>query len=223
VQAEAPVRRLLLACLLLLALALAAYSNSFRGPFLFDDTASIESNPYVRHLWPIWEAMKAPHETSVAGRPIVSLTLAANYAVSGMQVWSYHVVNLLIHVASAWLVFGIARRTFLSAPLRKRFGSDSYALALAIAAIWVVHPLNTMCVTYIVQRAEALMGMCYLLTLYAVIRNNESRHPAMWQVCAVVACLTGMGCKEVMATAPIVVLVYDAIFLSGNTSGLNPR
>jgi Flp pilus assembly protein TadD len=67
-----------------------------------------------------------------------------------------------------------------------------------------------------VQRAESLMGLLYLVTLYAVLRGADSRRPWIWYALAVIACALGMGTKEVMATAPIVVLLYDRAFLTGS-------
>ncbi|MEK6644488.1 MAG: tetratricopeptide repeat protein [Planctomycetota bacterium] len=192
------------------------YWNSWNVPFLFDDHAAIVENPFVRRIWPIWEAMQAPRETTVAGRPTVSLSLALSYALSGERVWGFHLLNILIHAAAACLLFGILRRTFESSILGVRFGGNANGLAATIALIWAVHPLHTMCVTYIVQRAESLMGLCYLLTLYSVIRGHDSQRPRRWWCVAALACLAGMGSKEVMVTAPVVVLVYDALFLSGS-------
>ena len=80
---------------------------------------------------------------------------------------SYHAGNLLIHLLAALTLFGIVRRTLLLPALRDRFGGASTGLAAAAALIWALHPLQTESVTYIVQRAESLMGLCYLLTLYA--------------------------------------------------------
>lgn len=104
------------------------------------------------------------------GRPLITFTFAANYAISGLQVWSYHAVNLLIHVLAALTLFGIVRRTLQGASLRARFGDVSQGLALAVALLWLVHPLQTESVTYVIQRAESLVGLWYLLTLYGAIR-----------------------------------------------------
>jgi protein O-mannosyl-transferase len=208
-------RRFPFAFLGLVVVAAVAYSNSFHGPFILDDIPAIQANAHVRHLWPPSAALTAPHETTVAGRPIVCLTLALNYAATALGVWSYHAINLLIHIAAGCVLFAILRRTFLSAPLRDRFGSHAVALALAVSAIWIVHPLNTMCVTYVIQRAESLMALCYLLALYCVIRSDDTPRRALWQIAAVLSCLAGIGAKEVAASAPIIILVYDATFLAG--------
>jgi hypothetical protein len=70
-------------------------------------------------------------------------------------------------------------------------------------------------VTYTVQRVESLMGLFYLLTLYGFIRAAASPRPAIWQVCTVATCLLGIATKEVMATAPVLVLLYDRTFVAG--------
>jgi len=205
----------LLAALTILVAAAAAYSNSFRGPFIFDDVAAIERNDSIRSLFSA-EILIPPGRITVARRPLANLSFAINYSIGGLAVPSYHIGNLLIHLLAALTLFGIVRRTLLLPPLRDRFGAASTGLAAAVALIWVVHPLQTESVTYIVQRAESLMGLCYLLTLYAVIRSASSERPHRWHAAAVAACALGMGAKEVMATAPIVVLLYDRAFLSGS-------
>jgi hypothetical protein len=103
--------------------------------------------------------------------------------------------------------------------LSGRFAQAATGIALAAALIWTIHPLQTESVTYIVQRAESIMGLFYLLTLYCVIRGAGSARPMAWYVLAVLACLLGMASKEVMATAPLVVLLYDRTFLSGTFQG----
>jgi tetratricopeptide (TPR) repeat protein len=203
---------------LIIAAGVWAYHNSFQGQFVFDDVESIAENPHIRHLWPVWEALKQPPKggTTVAGRPIVGLSLAINYAISGLRVRGYHTLNLAIHVAAGLVLFGIARRTLLQPPLRQRFGMAALPLALVIALIWVVHPLQTESVTYVAQRAESMMGLFHLLTLYCVIRGAESDSPNIWYTLSVTSCLLGMASKEVMVSAPLIVLLYDRTFLCGS-------
>ncbi len=204
-------------CAGLIALAtLAAYANCLRGPFVYDDQQAILENSSIRHLWPIWDAIFSPPEDgTVGGRPVANLTLAINYAVSGTGVWSYHALNVLVHVLGALVLFGVVRRTLSGSLLRGRFGRDADALALAVGLIWALHPLQTESVTYVVQRVESLMGLFYLLTVYCFIRSTDSPRPGGWQVCAAVSCLLGMATKETMVTAPLMVLLYDRTFVAG--------
>jgi 4-amino-4-deoxy-L-arabinose transferase-like glycosyltransferase len=98
------------------------------------------------------------------------------------------------------------RRSLLSPALRERFGEPSTLLAACVAGLWLVHPLQTESVTYLVQRVESLMGLFYLLTLYCAVRAVErdfANHG--WTTAAVLACVLGTLTKEVAATAPLMV------------------
>ncbi|MFZ1055016.1 MAG: tetratricopeptide repeat protein [Opitutaceae bacterium] len=203
---------------LIAAAAAGAYANSFLGSFQFDDIPSILENPTVRHLWPPGIPLCPPHGAlTVSGRPILNLSLALNYALSGYGLWSYHALNLLIHIGAALALFGIARRTLEGAGAPAPRGT-----ALSVAIIWAVHPLTTESVTYIVQRAESLMALLYLLTLYFFVRSAQEVRPgrgARWALLSVLCCWLGMATKEVMVTAPVVVLLYDRIFVAKSWAG----
>src|SRR5688572_8804736 len=80
---------------------LAVYGNSLWGVFVFDDQTAILANPYLRQLWPLRSAMAAPPDTAVAGRPVVSLSLAVNYALGGTDGRGFHAFNLAVHILCA--------------------------------------------------------------------------------------------------------------------------
>lgn len=197
--------------------ALAAYYNSFSGPFIFDDARAILKNPSIRHLSSISKVLSPPEGGStVSGRPFVNLTLAVNYALGGIkQVGGYHTLNLFIHILAGLTLFGLVRRTLSQRMLKEQLGETTLLLAFSVALLWIVHPLQTESVTYIVQRAESLVGLFYLLTLYCVVRAAESRSSSLWSVLAVGMCLLGMASKEVMVTAPLMALLYDRTFMAG--------
>jgi hypothetical protein len=137
----------------------AAYHNCLWVPFVFDDISAIPENASIRTLWPPWGAFSPPSfGTSVSGRPVANFTFAVNHALSGYDPWSYHAVNILIHVLSGLTLYGVIRRTLNRPILQGRFGRDSAPLALAVALLWSLHPLQTEAVTYVVQRVESLMG-----------------------------------------------------------------
>ena len=204
--------------LVLVAAGWLAYSNSLTGTFIQDDFESIPGNPTIRHLWPIWKPLSPPHEhgLTVEGRPIINLSLAINYALGNLHVWGYHALNLTVHVLAGLTLLGVVRRTLLQPGLRDRFGAAANELALAIAIVWTVHPLQTESVTYIIQRAESIMGLFYLLTLYCFIRGATSPWSRWWFGLCVATCALGMASKEVMASAPAMILLYDRAFLSSS-------
>ncbi|MEN6457848.1 MAG: tetratricopeptide repeat protein [Thermoguttaceae bacterium] len=209
-----------LAVAIIVLVAAASFSNSFGGSFVFDDEGAIWGNRTIRQLWPIWSPLCPPkHGEPVTGRPVVNFSLAINYAIGGLRVQSYHATNLAIHVAAALLLFALLRRTFLLPTMRDVWGTAATPLALTIALLWAVHPLQTESVTYLAQRSESLVGLFYLLTLYALARIAASAHPFGWCAVAVLACLLGMATKEVMVSAPLVALLYDRTFLAGSFRG----
>ena len=207
----------LYAALLVGATAL-IYANSLAGPFTFDDASSIVDNTHIQHLWPLYDALSTPSQGEpVAGRPLINLSFAVNFAISGLRVAGYHVVNVGIHIFCALLLFGLVRRLLLAPRLVGRF-SDRAAtlLAFVCALLWTVHPLQTEAVDYISARTESLMSLFYLLTLYAAVRAAASQHSLRWMAGCVGACALGMACKETMATAPLMVALIDRTFLYGS-------
>jgi tetratricopeptide (TPR) repeat protein len=202
----------------LVTLCIVAYHNSFTGPFIFDDVRSIRDNPTIRHLWPIGQCLRPPHQDglTVEGRPLINLSLAINYALGRQKVWGYHALNLTVHILAGLILLGVVRRTLLQPRLLGRFGAAANGLALTITILWAVHPLQTESVTYVIQRAESIMGLFYLLTLYCFIRGVESHRPRLWYSLCTATCAMGMASKEVMASAPLIVLLYDRTFISGS-------
>src|SRR5208283_3632174 len=105
--------------------AAAAYAGSLSGPFVMDDVPSIASNQTLRHLG---TALFPPVASTEGGRPVLNLSLAANYALSGNLVWSYHAANIAIHILAGLTLFGILLRT-----LERRAAAAASSVALSIA------------------------------------------------------------------------------------------
>jgi tetratricopeptide (TPR) repeat protein len=246
--------------------ALIVFYNSFSGSFIAEDQSAIEGNPSIRH-WA--SALSPPADSTTGGRPLLNLTFALNYAWGGLDVRGYHAFNLLIHALAGLTLFGIVRRTLTSRLAARRSQNSNLKserlepvwLALAVAVLWTVHPLQTEAVTFISQRAESLMGLFYLLTLYCFVRGVEERSQksevrgqraevggqkteargrepeirgnppisvrpsvsglrnlpsAIWLLASVASCLLGAMSKEVIVTAPVMVLLYDRTFVAGS-------
>ena len=180
---------------------LATYANSLSAPFVLDDQAAIVQNRQIRNLSALGDVLVPVADSPVAGRPLVNLSFALNHAVGRLDVRGYRLVNLGLHIGCALLAFAVARRTM--APL----------MAFAVVLLWAVHPLNSEVVNYVSQRTESMMAAFYLLTLYAAIRASDAKRPGRWTVLAIGSCWLGALCKESIATAPIMVAVYDRVFL----------
>ena len=211
----------------LIAATVLAYSNCFSSPFIMDDGDVIVSNPTIRSLSPISRTLSGPVQSSTAGRPLVNLSFALNYAAGELDPRGYHAVNLAIHILCGLLVFGIVRRTLSKASKPSNFSNSSNLpslVAFFCALVWLLHPLETEVINYVTQRTESLMALAYLTTLYSFIRGVDSGRPWGWYAVAILSGGLGMMCKESMATAPVMVLLYDAVFCAGSlTAALRRR
>ncbi|QEL13252.1 hypothetical protein [Limnoglobus roseus] len=191
--------------LILFALAgLAAYFNSFQGAFVLDDLAMI-----------VDPNLGKPLQGRLAGRPVVSLTFTLNYWLDGLNTRGYHLANLLVHIAAAVVLFDLVRRTLLLPRFGTQYTASANWLALVVGLLWLVHPLNTQSVTYMVQRCESLMGLFFLLALWAYLRGVTADEPSWrWYALGGVACVLASGCKELTFAVPVLAAVYDRTFLA---------
>ncbi|MCE9613334.1 MAG: tetratricopeptide repeat protein [Lentisphaerae bacterium] len=177
-----------------------AYASSVHVPFIFDDDLAIVQNMTIRHLADWREVLHPPSGGATThGRPIVNLSLAVNYALGALNPVGYHLFNLMIHLLNGLLVWGLGRRILATGnskletrpqetagsglpprahqPVAGKLPVTSFT-PFAIALLWLLHPLCTQAVTYIVQRAESMAACFYLLTLYGVARaavNGDSK------------------------------------------------
>jgi tetratricopeptide (TPR) repeat protein len=212
-----------IALALVLIATVIAFAPAFRAPFAFDDVDSIPGNATIRQ---IGTSLQPPPRLAVSGRPAVNLSLAVNYAMnesfgvdqrstSASGTLVYHVTNVVLHLLCGLLLFGIIRRTLSLATVGQWANANATTLALVAMALWLLHPLQTEAVDYVIQRTELLVSLCYLATLYASIRAWDASTPARragWLAAGIAACFVGMASKEVMVTAPVMVVVYDRVF-----------
>jgi Flp pilus assembly protein TadD len=214
--APSPAKSILAAAALLVIAVLVAWSNSLEGPFVLDDIQNIAQNESIQHLGDWRQILFPPADRMTAGRPVLNLSFAINYALGKDSVRGYHIGNLAIHVLAALALFGLVRRTLRTDTLRPRFGATATWLALGAALLWALHPLQTAAVTYISQRAESLMSFLYLMVLYCLVRGAASGAARAWQGGAVVAYVLAIATKEGAVTAPLVALLFDRTFLAGS-------
>jgi Tfp pilus assembly protein PilF len=194
-----------------------AYMPALSGPFVFDDMVEIARNGSTARLWPptvpMFEGGKLPH------RPLPYLSFAINRAIHGLDTRGYHLVNLAIHLANGWLIgWLVARGSQRAAPARFDAATARW-LGLAVAAIWLLHPLCTQAVAYIYQRMESLGAMAILGTLACFEKSLESARPSRWRAAAVASSAAGMACKETVVVAPLLVLLYDLLIVHGGDFG----
>jgi len=260
--------RKILPYLVLIAMGLVAYSNSFSVPFVFDDGPQIADNPVIKDLGNFISSSRG-YEMNPR-RYVGYLTFALNYHVGGLEVFGYHLLNLAIHILNAILVYLLVILTFKT-PYFRSAGTEQSAqsivheatghvgsaasvinslpyapgamryapfIAFFAALAFVVHPVQTQAVTYIVQRFTSLATLFYLLSLVLYIKGRLSSQQSavssqqsqdgspftlhgsriamsvVWYVLSLVSAVLAMKTKEIAFTLPLMIILYDFVFFA---------
>src|SRR2546426_5200767 len=188
---------------ILFAIAVIAYWNSFGAPLVFDDLLSIQRNEGVRFGEFSWNLLRS--------RSVLYLTFTLNYIWAGQEVWSYHLLNFLFHLLNGLLVFLVAERIFR----RLEINPERCRLFAALAAaFFLVHPVQTESVTYISSRSELLSTFFYLVGFLLFVLWPEQRIGCLCSLAVGAVCFFGLGSKETVITLPATIFLYDFLFLS---------
>lgn len=203
---------------LIVFLGISIYSNTFHASFHFDDDDSIVNNLTIRdpgNLKFIWDH----HKT----RFLTYLSFALNYHYNGLNVTGYHVVNLTVHIATSVLVFFLFLLILKTPALKtNNFGNYNQIVALFVSLIFLVHPLQTQGVTYIVQRAASLCTFFYIAAIYfylrARLRNNVYYHAV-----ALVMTICAMLSKPLAFTLPLMCVLCEFTFFENSKKEFKKR
>ncbi|MEW6078976.1 MAG: tetratricopeptide repeat protein [Thermodesulfobacteriota bacterium] len=209
--------RFLSGIILVAALCTAAgwslYAPALRAPFVFDDIDNIVNNPRIRLTAVTPDALAVVMENQFGNRPLAYASFALNYYIGRYDVAGYRLVNLAIHIFSALLVFLVARLT--PGP----DGKQGAGTAFLAAALWLVNPVHTQSVTYIVQRMNALSAMFVLLAMVCYItarrlqrQGRTGYRPLILLAGTALSGLCGLAAKETAAILPVLLLLYEWFF-----------
>ncbi len=209
--------------LLLIIAALAVYSNTLQVPFQFDDPTNITDNPLVRNIrnFEGWDVL-------AQSRSLTNLTLALNFRFHGTEVAGYHIVNILIHIINALLVYSLVTLLFRTPALLQSSSKKHVGvIALFSALLFVSHPVQTGAVTYIVQRLASLATLFFLTSVSAYLNSRlaaegrrSNRVSYFWYAVSLASAVLAMKSKETAFTLPIVICLSEFLFFTG---GLRKR
>lgn len=189
----------------LIAAAILVYLPSFNAWFFLDDFRTIVENPALHDVFDpgaVWQ-FSAP-------RFIASLTFAANYTLHGQQVFGYHLVNFIVHLLAGAALWLLVRALIQSPALGNTASWMRWAPWIALA-IFLLHPLQTQAVTYIVQRYTSLMAMFYLGATAAYAWGRLCGKRRLFVVSALLAGLAMLS-KQTAATLPLALLLIELLF-----------
>jgi len=208
---------LLVMVLLLLAAGALAYGNSLRVPFQFDDLPNITLNPDNHMVKMDGESLRRAVKGPNHRRPLAYLSFALNYYLGRNDPLGYHLVNLLVHLANGLLVFllglGILEAMGGEGGSQKaEAGEGPRWTAFGAALLFLVHPVQTQAVTYIVQRMTSLSALFMLIATLAWISARRSpRNRGGWIAGGLLAWAAACFTKENAFILPLVLLGMDAL------------
>lgn len=203
---------------LLSAAGLILYAPCLKTSFFFDDYYFIVDDPLARNF-----SMLISHFYDKGMKFISLLTFIGNFSVGGLDPLGYRLVNDLLHILNACLLYYLAG-IMLDLPTLKS-GIDEKnrkLIPLFSAVIFLVHPVCTSAVNLIWQRSELLTAFFYLSSLisYIIARRDKKN---IFYVMTLVLFVAGFLAKGTIVSLPLVLALFEIAFwspLSGLRLGL---
>jgi len=200
------------------------YSNTFQSSWHFDDKPNIVNN-YHLHLKDLrpksliqtfFTNPGNPWETgNKMYRPVACLTFALNWYFGKDNVVGYHIVNIIIHILTAFILYITILNLFRSPKLKNKFKGSEHFIALLASVLWAINPVQTQAITYIVQRMASLAAMFYVFSIYLYIRARfaDSLSTMIFFIIGcVMSFLLALGSKENAAILPLALMLIEIIF-----------
>jgi tetratricopeptide (TPR) repeat protein len=214
-------------CFLIIASAVAAaYGPAINAPFVLDDPRVVERSLKIRDISNFFDFREL-----FSARPLVNLSFAINYAISGLDVKTYHITNLAIHMANAMLVYFMAAMVFaMGLPEKKSTDENKFFVKCLApffaAALFALHPIQTQAVIYISQRAALMACFFYLLSVlfFMMGRSRQITSRGKWQHwlffagCVIFAIMAFLS-KKNAASLPVAILMVEFIFFDNTLEG----
>jgi len=189
-------------------MGLLAFWATLHSPFLYDDAHAIVDNPYIQHLS---EFQNNVGIQNIFNRSVLLLSFAVNREIGNLDVFGYHLFNVLLHILTGLTWYFLVRELLLLEPSRQNFRR----LPLVCSSIHLLHPLAVETVTYISSRSSGLATFFYLLAFYIFCRLVRPRKAKLvWttKLLCIVSILAflflGIGTKEIVATFPLIAVIY---------------
>ncbi len=186
-------------CVILVLLVAAVFGQTARFEFVnYDDQKNVYENPVVEKGLSVPAVGWAFTHAQVANWiPLTTLSHMLDCQLFGLHAGGHHLVNVLLHAATAALLFLVLRQM-----------TGSLWRSAFVAAVFAVHPLRAESVAWVSERKDVLSAFFFMLTLGAYVRNV--RKPSWTGQGAVMFFFTlGLLSKSMVATLPLVLLLLD--------------
>ena len=194
---------------LLSLLGMAGFFGTLQSPFLYDDAHAIVDNPYIRNLWDFQNRVGIEN---IFNRSVVQLSYAVNREVGQLDVFGFHLINILIHICVGIVLYFIVQNllAFESSEIRSRLTS----LPMLAATLHLLHPMTVEPVTYLSSRSSLLVTLFYLLGFYFFIQAVQAQPPRgglrkfFYASLVLLFLFLGAGSKGIIVTFPVMAMIY---------------
>jgi len=141
--------------------------------------------------------------------PLTWMSFGLNYVLGGVNPRGYHLLNLLLHAASATVFFFIARRLLRAAGAAAAEPGLSVGAGFA-ALLFAVHPLRVESVVWVTERKDVLCGLFFMLAIIAYLRAVEGTTlRRRWMYASLAATAAALLSKAAAMPLPAVLLLLD--------------
>ena len=200
---------------LLALLVILIYTDTLTTPFILDDIHNIRDNSHIRmSSLSLENLIRAGFQSPVPNRPIANISFALNYYVSGLNLVGLHLTNILIHILGGVFLYFFVKATLKTPVLRARCEKWGWVPFFTVF-IWLVHPLQTQSVAYLVQRMNSQASMFFILSMlfYVKFRLTTGTRSKWWQLAGcILAGLLAVFTKQIAATLPVFIALFDWYF-----------
>ena len=199
--------------LLIVLIGVVIYANSLNSPFVYDDIGYVVENVNLKKLSRLPELLTSSiAPLKAAYRPLLMLSFALNYLVGGLNPFSYHAVNLLLHISTAILLYFLIQGLVL---YNSPGNSTYFTLPCLTALLFLTHPIQTEAVVYISARSVLLASFFYLFSLLLFLRFNtdSGRRRNYFYLFSLIFFALALFSKEIAITLPVILVLYSYYFL----------
>lgn len=186
-------------CILLVVASLAVFWQVHQYHFInYDDNVYVTHNHQVRSgvsIHGLQWAFSTIH--AQFWQPLTWLSLMLDYQINGLQAGGFHVTNLVLHLLSTLLLFGLLNR-MTGAIWRSAF----------VAAVFAIHPLHVETVTWIAKRKDVLSAFFWMLTLWFYVHYSEKPDVKRYLL-ILISFLFALMSKPMVVTLPAIMILLD--------------
>lgn len=211
-------------CIVFIILILSAYSNIFSSPAVLDDIHSFVDQP-LTHIaeWNIDNLRALGNSVFGWGRWLPMVSFAFDIWNGSGELFFLHLTNIIIHILCFLSIIYLVHQVIVcgrNCKKTREFSAHSWEIAIVVAGIWALHPLQTNAVTYIVQRMASLVSLFFILSVATYLGARlehikggvvSVRSMILYAFSILCMCLAFL-CKENAVMIPVVFLCAEIWF-----------